>query len=375
MNPCIKTNYRWPRAILIGIFGLTIVLSGCESVPEDISNDLNGNVINSTNQPVRQATVTLVRDGVTITATTTDDDGTYLLSGASDGTYELQIAREGYLPFSETINVAGSANRTDMLLGNATITGQIINSQTGEGLSEAKVSFAAGTDTTRTMADLVVETDDSGVYLIDNAPTGVFVVVVRRSGFYTTVVESLEVDEGANALPPVTTVEEVPEGSLRIVLTWGESPLNLDSHLTGPQSGGNRFHCYYENQTPNEQVNLDVDDVTSYGPETITISTLVAGTYRYSVNNYSNRYSSNGAIGIASSPAKVEVYSTEGLIASFVAPSATSGDTWRTFELEVNAGGVRIVETNSYELIDDESDTNNFRSESGAKAPVSNSWF
>ncbi|MGD1894970.1 MAG: hypothetical protein ACFB15_30785 [Cyclobacteriaceae bacterium] len=225
------------------------------------------------------------------------------------------------------------------------------------------------------MTDLVVEADEDGNYTIENAPTGVFIIVVRQPGFYPTVVEGVEVGAGENALPPTTTVEEVPEGSLRIVLTWGENPSDLDSHLTGPQADGNRLHCYYANQAPNVQVNLDVDDVTSYGPETITISSLVAGTYRYSVHNYSDRYFSSGAAGIVTSPAKVEVYSTAGLIASFVAPPANSGDTWRVFELEVNSSEIRLVETDFYELIDDVHNTNNFRMEPGVKAPMNSSSF
>jgi len=367
MNTRIKTNYRWLHTILIGVLSLTFIFTSCEPTEEEMSIDLTGVVTNSTDQPVRQATVILIKDGETITSTTTNDDGSYLLSNISTGTYDLQIIGERYLPFSKTIEVRGSMNRTDLLLGSATINGQIINSQTGEGLPEAEVSFSSGSDTTRTMADLVIETDEDGNYLIENAPTGVFIVVVRQPGFYPTIVEGVEVDEGENTLPPTTTVEEVPEGSLRIVLTWGENPNDLDSHLTGPQTDGSRFHCYYRNQTPNEQVNLDVDDVTSYGPETITISTLVAGTYRYSVHNYSERYLNSAAIGIAASPAKVDVYNSTGLIASLIAPAATSGDTWRVFELEVSSSEVRLVETNFYELVDDVSDTSNFRIEFGEK--------
>ena len=38
--------------------------------------------------------------------------------------------------------------------------------------------------------------------------------------------------------------------------------------------------------------NLDVDDISSYGPETITILENIYGTYTYAVHNYSNRRAS-----------------------------------------------------------------------------------
>ncbi|MGD1894971.1 MAG: carboxypeptidase-like regulatory domain-containing protein [Cyclobacteriaceae bacterium] len=141
MNTRVKTLHRWLNMILTGMLSLTIIFSGCEPIPDDMGIDLNGTVVNSTDQPVRQATIMLVKDGQTITSTTTNDDESYLLSHISTGTYDLQIIGDGYLPFSETIEISESISRTDVLLGDATITGQIINSQTGEGLAEAEVSF------------------------------------------------------------------------------------------------------------------------------------------------------------------------------------------------------------------------------------------
>ena len=43
--------------------------------------------------------------------------------------------------------------------------------------------------------------------------------------------------------------EEIPEGDLRIVLTWGEEPSDLDSHLIGPAvEEGTKFHTWYGNE-------------------------------------------------------------------------------------------------------------------------------
>jgi hypothetical protein len=52
---------------------------------------------------------------------------------------------------------------------------------------------------------------------------------------------------------------------MRIVLTWGERPADLDSHITYP---GN--HIFFRSKKGTD-ANLDVDDTTSFGPETITL--------------------------------------------------------------------------------------------------------
>lgn len=52
---------------------------------------------------------------------------------------------------------------------------------------------------------------------------------------------------------------------LRVVLTWGKTPEDLDSHMIFP--GNNIF---FGNQKGTD-AELDVDDTDSYGPETITL--------------------------------------------------------------------------------------------------------
>ena len=67
---------------------------------------------------------------------------------------------------------------------------------------------------------------------------------------------------------------------MRIVLNWGASPSDLDSHLVYP---GN--HVYFS-QKEGTDANLDVDDTDSYGPETITIERKHSGErYVYAVHN------------------------------------------------------------------------------------------
>src|SRR5690606_12402407 len=89
--------------------------------------------------------------------------------------------------------------------------------------------------------------------------------------------------DGTTELPPFGITPPAPEGALRLVLAWGQTPADLDAHLTGPNGTGGRFHVYWVERSYGA-TRLDVDDTQSYGPETITVFPTAAGTYRYSVH-------------------------------------------------------------------------------------------
>lgn len=66
-------------------------------------------------------------------------------------------------------------------------------------------------------------------------------------------------------------------GKLRMVLTWGEEPKDLDSHLL--TSTG--CHVFYGNkQCPDGSASLDADVTDGFGPETINVHTLKPGLYK-----------------------------------------------------------------------------------------------
>ena len=70
--------------------------------------------------------------------------------------------------------------------------------------------------------------------------------------------------------------------------------------------------------------------MSSFGPETITITQLIDGTYRYSVHNYSNR-NEPSSTGLANSQARVTVFSSNGTQSFFV--PTTAGTLWTVFEI------------------------------------------
>jgi hypothetical protein len=115
----------------------------------------------------------------------------------------------------------------------------------------------------------------------------------------------------------------------QFTLIWGENPHDLDSHLWTPRMGSDStaWHiCYYRRGYVDEipYANLDVDDVTSFGPEHVTIYQHVPGVYTYAVYHYS------GDGTIATSNARVTLLKPDGSVQAFNVPTDTTGvgDNW-----------------------------------------------
>ena len=136
---------------------------------------------------------------------------------------------------------------------------------------------------------------------------------------------------------------------MQFTLTWGENPGDLDSHLFTPEIPGDydtiAYHIYYASpgyagEPP--YADLDVDDVTSYGPEHITIWDEFPGTYIYAIYHYS------GSGTIATSEAQVGVLKPDGTVESFSVPDeVTAGDNywWHVCDINGTTGVVTVVDT------------------------------
>jgi len=125
--------------------------------------------------------------------------------------------------------------------------------------------------------------------------------------------------------------------AFRVVLNWGASPSDLDLHGVFRDN-----HVYFSNKV-GSQSDLDVDDTSSYGPETLTIRKRRGDTkYVFAIHNYS----ANGAHGtssLASSGAKVFVYVGESLIKSYYVPRGQPGALWVVFAVDEN-GAIHDIE-------------------------------
>ena len=157
------------------------------------------------------------------------------------------------------------------------------------------------------------------VKFVDDQTT---LLIVKKPG-YSNLVVKCPCAGTTYAISPVMTSLD----GMRVVLNWGANPSDLDSHLVYP-----RNHVSFVSQK-GDQANLDVDDTTSYGPETITIEKKKEGErYVYAVHNYSDRenLSSNS---LSNSAAKVFVYVGQTLIRTYYVPSNKIGNMWAVFAI------------------------------------------
>ena len=124
---------------------------------------------------------------------------------------------------------------------------------------------------------------------------------------------------------------DLEKNQVRIVLTWGIKPRDLDSHMLS-NNIGDHFHVYYHNKTHyvGEKLvcMLDLDDVTSFGPETTTLYNPNVGIYQFYVHNYSGEYP------ISLSNACVKVY--------------LSGNSYPKYTFNVPEGSGNIWDVFSY---------------------------
>ena len=92
-------------------------------------------------------------------------------------------------------------------------------------------------------------------------------------------------------LKPLRTVlnPRLAPGEMRLVLTWGKKPRDLDAHLYGSRGAGGSFHVYFQNrEAAGGSIKLDADSKEGEGPETITLKRPAPGRYAFWVEDSTN---------------------------------------------------------------------------------------
>jgi len=277
----------------------------------------------------------------------------------SDGTYTVSLTiSDGVSSNTETKTqyiIVGDGGG-----GTATLTGLVTDALTGEPVPDALVSVAGLTD----------YTDAEGNYSITGIPAGTLnanftgtpttgtsplavqftdlssesshTVTASHDGYTTYTNSQVVIPDGGSLELAISLSPNLATGQMRFVLSWGESPSDLDSHLKTPSIEGNTYHVYYDEKGAVDSppyALLDIDDITSYGPETTTIYELFSGEYHYYIYNYSEFPD------IITSGAVVQIFNDNGLLHNLQIPTVGEGLYWDICTVNGATGAVNIINT------------------------------
>ena len=144
---------------------------------------------------------------------------------------------------------------------------------------------------------------------------------------------------------------------IRPAILWNDGRTTKECDFLNNQYGKDKltnsdvFHTcywaknYYEGSTAIAK--LDVDDTTSYGPETTTIYELNDNMkYSYYVHDFTNGYSSSSTA-MAASGAKVQVYAGNVCYFTFNVPNE-GGTWWHVFDYDPATDALTPVNAMSY---------------------------
>lgn len=209
----------------------------------------------------------------------------------------------------------------------------------------AQIIFRRGSNNYSGEAAAIGET---GIYdgLINKSlPSGMYTVESKCDGFMTEY-RNVFLSSATQDSFKILMTPQLSEGEIRIVLDWGAYPQDEDSHLFTPS--GEQV-CYYS--TDIYGANLDVDDRDGYGPETVTITHLEQGVYKYYVADYTHCSTNEvRSTALSESGATVRVYTERGLEKTFYVPKNQKGVIWEVFSIR---NGTIVPIQRYYDSIED----------------------
>ena len=340
------------------------------------SGIIKGTVLDSTSDALSGVSVTFAKSGTTSSVVTTVDNGTYSKTSLSSGTYTLTYSKSGYLETtqsatlatdSEELTVATVKQLPDTCASTGTISGTIKDAVSASAVSDVILSVRSGLNETSGTIVKTENTSNSGTYSFSSMNAGWYTVQTSKSGYIAANFNVFSCGNVSSQDHSIST--SLSSGTMRIVLSWpaNSTSTDLDSHLTGPDnlsgqghSGAStkRFHVKYPSSgqgafyyaannysctcDKSDNVTVDQDDQNAPGTETITISNVRSGTYRYSVHEY---HGISSGTTLAKSGASVTVYYNDlSKNPTTYNVSNASGNLWSVFTFDTSVG---LTETNN----------------------------
>jgi hypothetical protein len=292
-------------------------------------------------------------DGVPVTSTEGTSVGYFSLA-VPPGDLIVRFTRRGYRGYDQLITIYSddaadywmdAVDLVPAFESTGSLEGIVVDAVNGQQVYGATVELLPGfnrlaTDVLRSTTS-ATRGDSNGVYTFDGVIPGCYTVRSLYSGYLPTYTYVTVLPQYRAAVPQLLIA---PEGSsvIRIVLSWGVNPSDLDSHLLVPEGEGPAFDVRWNHRGEFYSwpyADLDIDDTTSYGPETITVAQPQSGTYSYAVYHWA------GSGSIATSHARVMVYGSQGLIREWRPPSSGAGRWWYVFDMDATTE--RLYSVNS----------------------------
>lgn len=175
-----------------------------------------------------------------------------------------------------------------------------------------------------------LQSDSAGqVPLPNEIQEGEHKLTVTKGDEYVPTEDVFVVAKGEiTSAPQISIPKAVDFKRIKIILDWGEFPWDLDAHVV---DGTN--HVFFSVKEEGN-LELDRDDVNSFGPETITIiEPKKDKVYSYYVHDCSNA-GNNESVRLSNSKAQVRVYFDNEFKTSFKITPNKKGLSWHVFDIE-----------------------------------------
>lgn len=271
----------------------------------------------------------------------------------SDGNIDSENAKNIVISLSQRGSISeknmaeNNEEEYDTYLGSAS--GKIKDATTGSGLGKVHLEFREGRDNHNGEIVYECDTDNNGNYYAE-LDEGSYCVKITKSGYIETYTNIKIFRNTSSSGNDAVISSKLKEGEIRIVLEWGSTPIDLDSHLEGKTSNGTSIHTWFTDKIAYSDgavaAELDVDDINGYGPETTTIHDT-DGVYEFYVIDF---------LGIGSMPqegAKVTIYLPDNTSQTINIKTSATDKCLKWNVLKIDHGEVTII--NSYETVSEDS--------------------
>jgi len=234
------------------------------------------------------------------------------------------------------------------------VLGRVTDATNGEAIAGAVMKLSTTVNGVEVKWD--AESNEAGVFGFENVNGGKMSMEAAVDNYVSAtakldVTQDIEIGTQADvSLSPV-----LPPDGWRVIVKWGHTPTDMDTHLSWATPFGG---CFVDYSNPimtcmdGVSASLDIDDTEHFGPETLTIEHVGKGKNRcteqmhkanqcqvtYKVNNFSQDPASMDGT-------RVSLYNGDKLIKEFASEKdgKIEEDFWTVFTLDTYANA--LVET------------------------------